>query len=70
MSTDVDRRCVDANTSEPGDAVAVVQWRAGRAPYRQAFPLDARTPVHRGERVMVDATRCLLRPTLDLAPER
>ena len=65
IPTDINAECAEPRDSSapPGadDAFALVQFRAGRAPYVKLFPIDKGLSLNVGDHVDVEPGACKLR---------
>lgn len=61
LTSDVHSNCVDASSAAGPTYVAIVSYRIGRAPYRQAFTIPAADAVHVGDTVTVNSVLCKLK---------
>ena len=61
LSTGVDVRGVGPAAVPPGDEVAMVKYRVGRAPYLQAFAIPSGRSLHKGDTVVVHPSQCMMK---------
>lgn len=61
LSTGVDVDCVGLDAVAPNDAVALVKYRVGHAPYRKAFAILSGLSLHKGDTVVVHPSQCAMR---------
>ncbi|RQP21858.1 hypothetical protein DZC73_25810 [Albitalea terrae] len=61
VKSDVHTDCIEASAASAPTYVAIVFYRIGRSPYRQAFPIPSADAVHVGDTVTVNSVLCKLK---------